>query len=199
MKHDVLIHSWPYLMSGGLIFAVMVTACAPLRMYPGNRLPSGQVAVISSDVEHYWKGGARSVEIVSVDGEKARETAIEILPGVHRIEVEAKWSNGWKDKTELTFSAMAGERYLVGIYELRPGEDPKTADFREWTSGEVAGVSFLRGALMPPFPISIFLAPLIVSARIIAEKLAEDRPFQDCCFLWIQEKESRRVLAGVTP
>jgi len=199
MKHDVLIHSWPYLMSGGLIFAVMVTACAPLRMYPGNRLPPGQVAVISSDVEHYWKGGARSVEIVSVDGEKARETAIEILPGVHRIEVEAKWSNGWKDKTELTFSAMAGERYLVGIYELRPGEDPKTADFREWTSGEVAGVSFLRGALMPPFPISIFLAPLIVSARIIAEKLAEDRPFQDCCFLWIQEKESRRVLAGVTP
>jgi len=93
---------------------------------------------------------------------------------------------------------MAGERYLVGIYELRPGEDPKTADFREWTSGEVAGVSFLGGALMgtPPF---IFLAPLIVSARIIAENLAEDRPFQDCCFLWIQEKESGRVLAGVTP
>jgi hypothetical protein len=34
---------------------------------------------------------------------------------------------------------MAGERYLVGIYELRPGEDPETADFRERTSGEVAG------------------------------------------------------------
>ena len=201
MKHDVLIHSWPYLMSGGLIFAVMATACAPLRMYPGNRLPPGQVAVVSSDVEHYWKGRARSVEIVSVDGEKVRETAIEILPGVHRIEVEAKWSTGWKDKSELTFLAMAGERYLVGIYELRPGEDPKTADFREWTSGEVAGaasVSFLGGAVMgiPPF---IFLAPLIVSARIIAENLAEDRPFQDCCFLWIQEKESGRVLAGVTP
>jgi len=193
------LHSRPHSVSGALIFAVMATGCAPLRMYPGNRLPPGQVAVVSSDVEHYWKGGARSVEIVSVDGEKVRETAIEILPGVHRIEVEAKWSNGWKDKSELTFSAMAGERYLVGIYELRPGEDPKTADFREWTSGEVAGVSFLRGALMPPFPISIFLAPLIVSARIIAEELAEDRPFQDCCFLWIQEKESRRVLAGVTP
>jgi hypothetical protein len=57
-------------------------------------VPSG---VVSSDVERYWKGGARSVEIVSVDGEKVTETAIEILPGVHRIEVEAKWSNGWKD------------------------------------------------------------------------------------------------------
>src|SRR5215831_634777 len=193
------LHSRLHSVSGALFFAVMATACAPLQMYQGNHLPPGQVAVVSSDVESYWKGGARSVEIVSVDGEKVRETAIEILPGVHRIEVEAKWSNGWKDKSELTFSAMAGERYLVGIYELRPGEDPKTADFREWTSGEVAGVSFLRGALMPPFPISIFLAPLIVSARIIAEELAEDRPFQDCCFLWIQEKESRRVLAGVTP
>ena len=116
MKHDVLIHSWPYLMSGGLIFAVMVTACAPLRMYPGNRLPPGQVAVISSDVEHYWKGGARSVEIVSVDGGKVRETTIEILPGVHRIEVEAKWSNGWKDKSELTFSAMAGERCKPDVF-----------------------------------------------------------------------------------
>src|SRR5215470_14409809 len=193
--------------SGALIFAVIATGCAPLRMYPGNRLPPGQVAVVSSDVEHYWKGGARSVEIVSVDGEKVRETAIEILPGVHRIEVEAKWSNGWKDKSELPFSAMAGERYLVGIYELRPGEDPETADFRERTSGEVAGevagaasVAFLGGALMgtAPFPF-IFLEPLIVSARVIADKLAEDRPFQDCCFLWIQEKELGRVLAGVTP
>jgi hypothetical protein len=197
------LHSWPHSVSGALIFAVMATACAPLQMYPGKRLPPGQVAVVSSDVERYWKGGARSVEIVSVDGEKVRETAIEILPGVHRIEVEAKWSNGWKDKSELPFSAMAGERYLVGIYELRPGEDPETADFREWTSGEVAGaasVAFLGGALMgtAPFPF-IFLEPLIVSARVIADKLAEDRPFQDCCFLWIQEKESGRVLAGVTP
>jgi len=86
----------------------------------------------------------------------------------------------------------------VGIYELRPGEDPETADFRERTSGEVAGAVILGGALMPPFPISIFLAPLILS-RVIADKLAEDRPFQDCCFLWIQEKESGRVVAGVTP
>ena len=187
--------------SGALIFAVIATGCAPLRMYPGNRLPPGQVAVVSSDVGHYWKGGARSVEIVSVDGEKVRETAIEILPGVHRVEVEAKWSNGWKDKSELTFSAMAGERYLVGIYELRPGDDPKTADFREWTSGEMAGatsVSFLGGAFMAIPPL-IFLTPLIVSARVIAENLAEDKPFQDCCFLWIQEKESGRVVAGVTP
>jgi hypothetical protein len=168
-------------------------------MYQGNRLSPGQVAVVSSDVEHYWKGGARSVEIVTVDGEKLRETAIEILPGVHRIEVEAKWSNGWKDKSELTFSAMAGERYLVGIYELRPGEDPKTVDFREWTSGEVAGAVIGGTLLMSPFPISIFLDSLIVSARVIADNLAKDRPFQDCCFLWIQEKESGRVLAGVTP
>ena len=92
---------------------------------------------------------------------------------------------------------MAGERYLVGIYELRPGEDPKTADFREWTSGEVAGAA-LGGAFMAIPPL-IFLTPLIVSARVIAEELAEDRPFQDCCFLWIQEKESGRVVAGVTP
>jgi hypothetical protein len=89
----------------------------------------------------------------------------------------------------------------VGIYELRPGEDPETADFRERTAWEVAGatsVAFLGAALMgtPPF---IFLDPLIVSARVIADKLAEDRSFQDCCFLWIQEKESGRVLAGVTP
>src|SRR5215470_12027137 len=198
---EEMLYSRLHSVSGALIFAVMATACAPLQMYRGNRLSPGQVAVVRSDVERYWKGGARSVEIVSVDGEKVRETAIEILPGVHRIEVEAKWSNGWKDKSELTFSAMAGERYLVGIYELRPGEDPETADFRERTSGEVAGaasVSILGGALMPPFPISIFLAP-IVFARVIADKLAEDRPFQDCCFLWIQEKESGRVVAGVTP
>jgi hypothetical protein len=196
------LHSWPHSVSGALIFAVMATACAPLQMYPGKRLPPGQVAVVSSDVERYWKGGARSVEIVSVDGEKVTETAIEILPGVHRIEVEAKWSNGWKDKSELPFSAMAGERYLVGIYELRPGEDPETADFRERTSGEVAGEvagAAIGDVLMYSSPISIFLAPLIVSARVIGDELAEDRPFQDCCFLWIQEKESGRVLAGVTP
>src|SRR5215472_4708672 len=204
---EEMLYSRPHSVSGALIFAVMATACAPLQMYQGNRLSPGQVAVVSSDVEYYWKGAARSVEIVSVDGEKVRETAIEILPGVHRIEVEAKWSNGWKDKSELPFSAMAGERYLVGIYELRPGEDPETADFRERTSGEVAGQvagevagASIGGALMGgPFPIGIFLAPLIVSAQVIAGKLAEERPFQDCCFMWIQEKESGRVLAGVTP
>ncbi len=192
------LHSPPHSVSGALIFAVMATACAPLQMYQGNRLSPGQVAVVSSDVERYWKGGARSVEIVSVDGEKVRETAIETLPGVHRIDVEAKWSNGWKDKSEFTFWTMAGERYLVGVYELRPGEDPETADFREKTSGEVAGEVAIGVALMPPFPISIFLAPLIV-ARVIGDELAEERPFQDCCFLWIQEKESGRVVAGVTP
>jgi hypothetical protein len=186
------------LVSGGLIVAVIATTCAPLQMYPGKRLPPGEVAIVSSDVGRYWKGRATSVEIVSVDGEKLNETVIEVLPGVHRVEVQAKWSNGWKDKSELTFPAMAGESYQVGIYELRPGEDPETADFREWTSVEVAGAASVT-ALMAIPPINIFLAPLIVSARVIGDELAKDRPFQDCCYLWIQEKESGKVLAGVTP
>lgn len=197
-----------YLVSGTLVFAVMATACAPLQMYSGNRLPPDQVALVSSHVESYRKGGARSVEIVSVDGEKARETSIEILPGVHRIEVEAKWSNGWKDKTELTFLAMAGERYLVGICELRPGEDPETADFRDRTFMEKAGKAalvFSVGVLIAPimaFPYNVLLLPILagISAQgFAAEKLAQGRPFQDCCFLWIQEKESGKVVGGVTP
>jgi hypothetical protein len=194
------LHSRSCLMSTALISAVMATACSPLQMYRGNRLRPDQVAVISSNVDHYWKGGARSAKIVSVDGEKVRETSIEIIPGAHTIEVEAKWSNGWKEKTELNFFAMAGERYLVGIYELRPGEDSETADFREWTSTEVAGVaglSFLGGALTAP--AFFFLAPLILSWQVIADKLAGGRPFDDCCFVWIQEKESGRVLGGITP
>src|SRR5262249_10950816 len=153
------LHSRLHSVSGALFFAVMATACAPLQMYQGNPLPPGQVVVVGRDVGRYGKEGARGGEIVSVDGEKARETEIEIFPGFHRIEVEAKWSNGWKDKSELTFSAMAGERYLVGIYELRPGEDPETADFRERTSGEVAGAALGEALmLMPPLPI--FLEPL---------------------------------------
>ena len=66
------LHSRLHSVSGALFFAVMATACAPLQMYQGNHLPPSQVAVVSSDVESYWKGGARSVEIVSVDGEKVR-------------------------------------------------------------------------------------------------------------------------------
>ena len=47
------LHSRPYLVSGGLIFAVMATACAPLQMYPGNRLSPG--SVIGKAEQEAWK------------------------------------------------------------------------------------------------------------------------------------------------
>ena len=69
-------------------------SCAPLQMYPGNRLPPDQISTVNTDVGDYSTGRARYAEIVSVDGEKISKGSIEIVPGVHKIQFEERWSNG---------------------------------------------------------------------------------------------------------
>src|SRR5262245_56342072 len=107
------LHFGREVISTAVVLVLMTVACAPIQTYPGKRLPLEQVAIFSEPPDHYRQGKAKSVEIVAVDGQPLTCERCEILPGNHRIEVEATWSNRWKDKNELAFAATAGRTYLV--------------------------------------------------------------------------------------
>ena len=157
-------------MISAVVLVLMTIACAPIQTYQGKRLPLNQVAIVSEPPDHYRQGKARSVEIVAVDGQRLTCGRCEILPGNHRIEVEATWSNRWKDKNEIAFAATAGRTYLVGIYELRPGQDPATADFRPLTSAERIGLDLEWVVLSTPLtPLLPFIVPPFLLGNLIYE------------------------------
>ena len=66
------------------------------------------------------------------------------------------------DKSEINFFAAAGKKYLIGIYELAPGQDPATADFRERSNayqfGRAAAEGAVGGTLQGLLPVIIILA-----------------------------------------
>ena len=62
---------------------------------------------------------------------KGGDWFVEILPGSHNVVIESTWSNKFVDSNAFSFIAEAGKKYIIGLYELEPGQDPALADFHE--------------------------------------------------------------------
>jgi hypothetical protein len=120
-----------------------------------------------------------------------------MLPGPHKVGIGVHWSNGFKDTTDLDFSAAAGKQYTLAVYELSPGEDPATVELSEPFS---LGPTDAREVLM----LLIITLPLWLPWAIYewskgSKAPPKDRPFKGCCFVWIHEEETGAVIAGVSP
>ena len=94
-----------------LCLSILITGCAPVRLYSGPRLPEDQVAVISMPI-----AGA---QVTKVDGQplKLNSYKFEILPGAHSITIYYSISHVghalFEGEDTLTFHAEAGHEYRV--------------------------------------------------------------------------------------
>ena len=124
----------------------------------------------------------------------------DLLPRGHTFVVAVEWSNGWKDETELTFEAQAGKQYLLLTYELTPGESEEKAGVRRHTVIEETGGLLVFSVLMSP-PASLLTLPYAVGTALqrLVEQPGTSRPFERCCFVWIQQEESGAVVVGEQP
>jgi hypothetical protein len=130
-----------------------------------------------------------------------------MLPGARKVLIESRWSNSFVDKSEINFVVEAGKKYLIGIYELKPGQDPATADFHERSSAYQLGVAAAEGSAMGTLHglapvIIIFGWPFLLYLALRERpepKPPQPRPFEGCCFVWIQDEQTAEVIAGTTP
>jgi len=166
-----------------------MTACTmpgPLKTYPGPRLPEAQVAELgratfSRGVPKYWFShldGYQTVEGTPI----GIGVVLKILPGPHKLVIEVEWSNGFRENTELEFTAVEGKKYIAALYEL---SEPSRSIM---TGPEVAEIVLLLSPFLLPWGL-----------YELSKEPPKERPFNGCCFVWIQDDESGVVVAGVSP
>jgi hypothetical protein len=194
-------HKWFALMLTVAMFGCTVTDFGRFpKTYLGPRLPIDKVAELG---QRDYSLSVPEYSIRSIDGNQIENaTVIEILPGHHKVVTDVEWSNGFEDQTDLDFSAMAGKKYVVGIYELRPGEDPAKATFREPSLGKAIAMAPLKVLAIGATPIVLFFtwpAWVYIAAQERKQGPPKNRPFDHCCFVWIQDADMGETLAGVSP
>lgn len=115
------------------LLALLMTGCAPARLYSGPRLPKNQVAVISMPL-----AGA---QITKIDGQpiKLSHYQFELLPGVHSVTVYDAISHVGhalaKGEDTLTFQAEAGHEYEAHASII--GDGKVVGWIRDTTLGKV--------------------------------------------------------------
>lgn len=107
------------------------------------------------------------------NGNKVRVTigernadSLALMSGRHPVQILTVWSNGWMENNVLTLDVKKGHEYRVFAYELKPGQDPASAEVRVRTGFETFG----RGLLMAPIAgvFKAALPALIVGAIVTA-------------------------------
>lgn len=132
-----------------------------------------------------------------------------LAPGRHVTTVEATWSNRARDRTRLAFDAEAGTAYRARAFEANQAavsvrlvdvapDAPPASKSKEMEFAEAMGWAMLGGAAYGLAPLIIMAAPVWLPIYLAAQR-PPTRPSPDCCFVWIEEAQSRRVVAGFSP
>lgn len=204
MQRNTITKLTPY------VLLAVLTGCASIgrslkKTLTGNQERAHVVIQPTEWVRGHVATWQQAPVVLSIDGIPALSFGggygpYDVLPGTHTFVVAVTWSNGWKDETELPFAAQAGKEYLLLTYERAPGEPEEKAGVRKRTITEKAvGVVVLSVLLSPP--VSLLTLPYVVGTALqrLVEQPGTTRPFERCCFVWIQEEESGVVVGGERP
>ena len=172
------------------------SGCAT-RIEGETRLRNQEVARIVRGAD-WLPGRAGHLGNVTFDGVKGDVVTTKwIEPGSHRIEVPATWSNKFEDRTTLEFDALRGRKYVVLIYELAPGQSKAGIEIRPRTFGESLMANNDLGNSTLGAIVLLVALPFIISD--LSKAPPKSRPFDGCCFVWIQDEETGQVVAGASP
>ena len=181
-------------------------------------LSSGFSTIDGQDASNYW----------SVDP-KVKLFGHQIPQGHRNVEVWVEWSNQFKDYTQLPLDVKQGRSYVVYAIEPQVGRDPaapmpctvnQSSEYIERRSTEQ-----LTGVLVGLLAAPLFYGPLPLGYAIIpafeqskkGDNQAEQdkvtiegqptktpatptaRPYDGCCYVWIEDIGTREVVAGKRP
>jgi hypothetical protein len=205
--------SRPKLFWSGLrvLFIIFFIACVS-----GCITAKKNTTLESKNLTYFWYGNLDGYTIngkvatimhLSLDGVHQNDPAIIISPGPHKIETVLRWSNRWKERRELAFEVLAGHNYVLGTYELTPGQDLVNVVIKRETPTYISGWQIPFWAIAYPvivivvFGGSLVLLPvgLIALSFELLTPTPTDVPFKDCCFVWIEDVSTNQVVAGAKP
>jgi len=192
------------------LLLALLTGCSPITRRVDKTLleVEGRARVMAMEGEWFHHSRPCSLTVQTIDGiSESWHSSYPLVPGAHTFGVSVQWSNGWQDQTALTFRAQPAKRYWILSYELAPGEPEERAEIRQHTKAEEASLLLLKGVMFAPV---VILSPFVVGGalgyqgvqKLLGEETREQvtgRPFERCCFVWIQDEETGEVVAGERP
>jgi hypothetical protein len=179
---------------------------------------SSGFTIDGQDASKYW----------SVDP-KAKLFGYQIPQGHRNVEVWIEWSNKFKDYTQLKLDVKEKRFYVVHAIELQTGQDSaapmpctvnQSSEYIERKSTEqLTGV--LVGLLAAPLfygplPLGYAFLPAFEQSKKGDNQADQDkvaiknqpdetpatptaRPYDGCCYVWIEDIGTREVVAGTRP
>jgi hypothetical protein len=151
----------------------------------------------------WTKGRVRQLSLVGVDGRAihpARAGGAELSPGRHDVDIRVEWSNANADVTQLQFEAEPQVRYVALAYELTAGEARENARVRPFTYPESLWRGLAEGAATGAAPLWVPVVLIYRGVRkVYGASAPATRPYEGCCFVWIQEEAGSALVAGERP
>jgi hypothetical protein len=163
-----------------------------------------ETALLKTESSFLWGGcvnNGAQVSLISalVDDDIYKNLAdhpgLFLFPGPHKIKITARWSNDWVDATDLQADLAARQTYLLLFYEAHLGQDLATADISPKQAWTLIADSFVF-MFFPLIAIG-YVLPMTILQKEPEPPTA--RPFENCCFLWIENQNTGEVIAGKRP
>lgn len=120
------------------------------------------------------------------------------------IKITSKWSNGYIDTTELKVNMVSKKKYVLFAIELKQNQEPANFYIHSINLSKRIGYEVLYNFcdILSP-TIAFFLLPVILPT-ILIKTLSDStppstRPFENCCYLWIEDFSTGKVISGQKP
>lgn len=135
---------------------------------------------------------------------RGESTSKNILPPFSRqIKVTSEWSNGYTENSELEVNLAKNKKYVLFSIEIDRDQDIKDFYIRPVKIPERIGNEILYnfGDIAGP-TIVLFLLPIIIPIAIVnyfSETEPTRRPYDNCCYIWIEDFDTGEVVSGHKP
>lgn len=180
-----------------LMIAAHISGCASVY----KDLPN----ILIAD-SHFFRTNAEFAAehaFTSVDYAPAQAPAmLRLASGRHTIRTSVVWSNGYKEATEFTFDVIEDERYVFYALERNAKQDPSDIVVRSKTSEEKSSEELTEAfhwGFLGPFLFPFLFTREVFKAVQNSEHQPTGRPGERCCFVWVGEGKTNRVVAGQRP
>ena len=146
----------------------------------------------------YYVTNARFPQVFYITGVEGNgQSPVDLKPGRYDVTVHTIWSNWYEEHTALSFSVSEKKKYAIYFLELMPGQDPKSVYVRPATFldevGRFLAYPFVATSAIIYSPVALFD---LVKASV---NHPSERPYKDCCYVWIEDLDTGVVLAGTRP
>ena len=186
------------------LLLVAVQACGTANKYQttSSQPPLENRQALLELVAVEYIGEAKEFQLQFVNGVEMNVlpgNEIEIPAGNVQLEVQVEWSNEFVEEPTIRIDAEAGAIYRLAVFELKERlkklETPPTSSSPD-SLGDAMAEGFGMGLIIALLPWIIVTSPIWYP---IGMALEDERPFPDCCFVWVEKVDGGLAYGKVPP